>query len=236
VAVVPDEDWVASKDSIDDPYPEFKKQFGQQKIPSQMVKVSSLGQQAYLGNIAAGVVAKAGGIPWRIHNVPGGSDVFIGLDVTYDPATGQHLSASANIVLGDGTILASESVSLQQGEEFAVEDVIRVLKNLIRVYVKEEGHSPNHVVIHRDGKFYLDIDDLVERLEDASDFIPNFDLVEIRKSGNPRIAEYDGDSFEVPQKGVGFVAQDDNHAYLATTGNRNSRRGIPSERRAQFRW
>jgi hypothetical protein len=36
--------------------------------------------------------------------------VFIGLDVTYDP-TGQHLGASANVVLADGTILASQAVS-----------------------------------------------------------------------------------------------------------------------------
>lgn len=218
VAVVPDEDWVAEKDCIDDPYPEFKKQFGQQKIPSQMVVYSSLGKGAYLGNIAAGVVAKAGGIPWRVHEVPGGADVFVGLDVTYDPGTGQHLGASANIVLADGTILASESVSLQQGETFEVDDVIRILKNLIRAYVKEEGHPPNHVVIHRDGQYYLDRDDLVERLEEASDFIPKFDLVEIRKSGNPRIGEYADGSFEVAEKGVGFVSENGEHAYLATTG------------------
>jgi len=218
VAVVPDKDWVAEKESIDDPYPEFKKQFGQQKIPSQMVQVSNLGKRAYLGNIAAGIVAKSGGIPWRVHEVPGGADVFIGLDVTYDPGTGQHLGASANIVLADGTILASESVSLQQGETFEVDDVIRILKNLIRVYVKEEGSPPNHVVIHRDGQYYLDRDDLVERLEEASDFIPKFDLVEIRKSGNTRIGEYTGDSFEVAEKGVGFVSENGEHAYLATTG------------------
>lgn len=218
VAVVSDEGWAATKQDIDDPYDDFKKQFGQQKVPSQMVTKSSLNQQAYLGNIATGVVAKAGGIPWRVHDVPGGSDVFIGLDVTYDPETGQHIGASANIVLADGTILASESVSLQQGETFEVDDIIHVLKNLLRMYVDEEGHAPNHVVIHRDGQFYLDCDDLVDRLEDASDFIPNFDLVEIRKSGNPRIAEYIDDSFEVAEKGVGFVSDDDHHAFLATTG------------------
>lgn len=218
VAVVPDPDWVAQKDGIDDPYPELKTQLGQQKIPSQMVTVSSLGKDAYLGNIAAGVVAKAGGIPWRIDEVPGGADVFIGLDVTYDPETGQHLGASANIVLADGTILASESVSLQQGEKFQVDDIIGILKNLIRIYVKQEGHPPNHVVIHRDGQYYLDREDLVERLEEASEFIPKFDLVEIRKSGNPRIGEYTGDSFEVAEKGVGFVSQNGEHAYLATTG------------------
>lgn len=92
------------------------------------------------------------------------------------------------------------------------------LKNLLRVYVDEEGHTPTHVVIHRDGQFYLDCEDLVARLEDASEFIPTFDLVEIRKSGNPRIAEYTDDAFEVAEKGVGFVSDADQHAFLATTG------------------
>lgn len=218
VAVVPDPDWVSKKDRIDDPYPEFKTQFGQQKTPSQMVTISNLGKDYLLGNIAAGIVAKCGGIPWRIHEVPGGADVFIGLDVTYDHNTGQHLGASANVVLADGTILASESVSLQQGETFDVDDIMGILKNLLRMYVNEEGHPPKHLIIHRDGQFYLDIDDLVERLEDASEFFPKFDLVEIRKSGNPRIAEYTGEKFEVANKGVGFVSQCADHAYLATTG------------------
>jgi len=218
VAVVPDKAAVDDMDTVDDPYPEFKRQFGQRRVPSQMVAASSLDEPAYLGNIAAGVVAKAGGIPWRIDEVPGGGDVFVGLDVTYDPETGQHLGASANIVMADGTILASESVSLQQGETFEVDDVIDVLKDLIRVCVAEEGGPPSQVTIHRDGQFYLDVDDLVDRLEAASDFIPKFNLVEIRKSGNPRIAEYTGDDFEVASKGVGFVSRSGEHAYLATTG------------------
>jgi hypothetical protein len=218
VAIVPNRTDIPNLDSVDDPFPEFKKYFGEGKIPSQMVQVSSLNKQAYLGNIAAGVIAKTGGIPWRIHEVPGGSDVFVGLDVTYDPDTGQHLGASANIALADGTILASESVSLQQGETFDVDDVLRIMRNLIRVYVDEEGHPPDHVVIHRDGQFYLDLDDLISQLQDASDFIPKFDLVEIRKSGNPRIAEYRNGAYKVADKGIGFISENGNHSYLATTG------------------
>jgi argonaute-like protein implicated in RNA metabolism and viral defense len=218
VAVVPDKGWAAGQEGIDDPFDDFKKQFGQDKVPSQMVTESSLTEYAFLGNIATGVVAKAGGIPWRVHKIPGGADVFIGLDVTYDPETRQHVGASANIVMADGTILASESVSLQQGETFDVDDVIGILKNLIRVYVKEEGHAPNHVIIHRDGRFFLDIDELVARLNEASDFIPKFDLVEITKGGNPRIGEYNGSSFEVADKGVGFVSKYEEQAFLATTG------------------
>jgi hypothetical protein len=218
VAVVPDQDWLETTPDIDDPYPEFKRQWGQEKLPSQMIQVSNLDEESYLGNIASGLVAKCGGIPWRIHEVPGQTDVFIGLDVTYDPATGQHLGASANVVLADGTILASQSVSLQSGETFEIDDIVDIIKNLLSVYLREEGDTPRHVIIHRDGQYYLDVDDLAERLDQAAELIPKFDLVEVRKSGNPRIANYTGDTFEVANKGTGFVAQHAEHAYLATTG------------------
>lgn len=196
---MPDRDWVARKPTIDDPYPEFKQHFGQRTIPSQLVTIESLFDDNYIRNIAAGIGAKAGGIPWRIDEVPGGTDVFIGLDVTRDRATGQHLGASADIVIADGTVLAYESVSLQEGETFEVVDVLNIQKHLIRLYVDEARPSQAHVVIHRDGRLYLDKSDLVDGLEGASDFIPKFDLVEIRKSGNPRIGEYVGYSFVVSE-------------------------------------
>ncbi len=227
MAVVPDREWVQNQDTLDDPYPEFKRQFGQSKLPSQMVAVPNLSEEDYLGNIAAGLVAKCGGIPWRVHDVPGGTDVFIGLDVTYDSETDQHVGASANVVLGDGSVLASKSTSLQSGETFQIDDVVGVIKNLLNIYLKEEGGTPDHVVIHRDGKFYLDIEALVERLEKASDLIPKFDLVEIRKSGNPRIASYTGERFESANKGTAFQSANADHAYLATTGKPERLPGTP---------
>lgn len=227
VAVVPDQDWLETRSDIDDPYPEFKRQWGQEKLPSQMIQISNLDRESFLGNIVSGLVAKCGGIPWRIHDVPGNTDVFIGLDVTYDPGTGQHLGASANVVLADGTILASQSVALQSGETFEVDDIVDIIKNLLSVYLREEGGTPRHVIIHRDGQFYLDVEELVERLEQASDLIPKFDLVEVRKGGNPRIANYTGDKFEVANKGTGFVAQHADHAYLATTGAPENVPGTP---------
>ena len=227
VAVVPDPDWLAQYPDIADPYPEFKRQWGQAKVPSQMVLVSNLDEERYQANIASGLVAKCGGIPWRIHDVPGDTDVFIGLDVTYDPDTGLHRGASANVVLADGTILASQTVSLQAGETFEVDDVVDIIKTLLKVYASEENRSPNHIVIHRDGQFYLDVDDLVDRLDRGGDLIPKVDLVEIRKSGNPRIANYTGDAFEVANKGTGFVSNHTDHAYLATTGKPERLPGTP---------
>jgi hypothetical protein len=224
--VVPDED-KAEKADYDDPYPEFKRQLGQLGVPSQMVSVDNLGNDNYQGNICSSLIGKTGGVPWRIDNIPGDVDAFVGLDVTYDHDSKQHLGAAANVIMADGTILASEAVTKQAGETFDEDDVANVIKHVLEIFAKEEGRPPRHVVIHRDGKFYLDIENLIERLEKARDLIQRFDLVEIRKSGNPRIAAYDGSRFDTAAKGVAFHVHNGEHSYLTTTGGKESVPGTP---------
>jgi len=226
--VVPDEDEAAAAD-YDDPYPEFKRRLGQLGVPSQMISVDNLGDNDYRGNICSSLIGKAGGVPWRIDDVPGDVDAFVGLDVTYDHATQQHLGAAANVIMADGTILASEAVTKQAGETFDEDDVANVIKHVLEIFAEEEGQPPRHVVIHRDGKFYLDVENLIERLDKVRDLIPRFDLVEIRKSGNPRIAEYEeSDSrFEIADKGVAFHIHNGEHSYLTTTGGNEGSPGTP---------
>ncbi|WP_256299285.1 Piwi domain-containing protein [Haloarchaeobius salinus] len=226
--VVPDEDEAAEAD-YDDPYPEFKRRLGQLGVPSQMISVDNLGNDNYGGNICSSLIGKAGGVPWRIDDVPGGVDAFVGLDVTYDHATKQHLGAAANVIMADGTILASEAVTKQAGETFDEDDVANVIKHVLEIFAEEEGRPPRHVVIHRDGKFYLDVESLINRLDKARDLIQRFDLVEIRKSGNPRIAEYDGSNsrFDIADKGVAFHVHNGDHSYLTTTGGKEGSPGTP---------
>ncbi len=226
--VVPDKDKAAAAD-YDDPYPEFKRRLGQLGVPSQMVSVDNLGNDNYRGNICSSLLGKAGGVPWRIDDVPGDVDAFVGLDVTYDYATKQHLGAAANVIMADGTILASEVITKQAGETFDEDDVANVIKHVLEIFAKEEGRPPRHVVIHRDGKFYLDVESLINRLDKARDLIQRFDLVEIRKSGNPRIAEYDESKsrFDIADKGVAFHVHNGEHSYLTTTGGRESTPGTP---------
>jgi hypothetical protein len=226
--VVPDKDKAAAAD-YDDPYPEFKRRLGQLGVPSQMITIDNLGNDSYLGNISSSLVGKAGGVPWRIDDVPGDVDAFVGLDVTYDHATKQHLGAAANVIMADGTILASEAVTKQAGETFDEDDVANVIKHVLEIFAEEEGRPPRHVVIHRDGKFYLDIESLIKRLDKARDLIQRFDLVEIRKSGNPRIAEYDESKsrFDIADKGVAFHVHNGDHSYLTTTGGKEGSPGTP---------
>jgi len=224
--VVPDEDKAEQAD-YDDPYPEFKRQLGQLGVPSQMVSVDNLGNDNDKGNICSSLIGKTGGVPWRVDNIPGDVDAFVGLDVTYDHDSKQHLGAAANVIMADGTILASEAVTKQAGETFDEDDVANVIKHVLEIFAKEEGRPPRHVVIHRDGKFYLDIENLIDRLEKARDLIQRFDLVEIRKSGNPRIAAYDGSRFDTAAKGVAFHVHNGEHSYLTTTGGKENVPGTP---------
>lgn len=226
--VVPDADKAAAAD-YDDPYPEFKRRLGQLGVPSQMISIDNLGKDNYCGNICSSLIGKAGGVPWRIDDVPGDVDAFVGLDVTYDHTAKQHLGAAANVIMADGTILASEAVTKQAGETFDEDDVANVIKHVLEIFAEEEDRPPRHVVIHRDGKFYLDVESLINRLDKARDLIKRFDLVEIRKSGNPRIAAYNKSKshFDIADKGIAFHVHNGEYSYLTTTGGKEGSPGTP---------
>jgi hypothetical protein len=201
--------------TIDDPYGEFKKALGKQAIPSQMVRVDNLDNKWVVRNTALGIVAGAGGIPWRVNQMPGNADCFVGLDATRDPDTGQFLGASANVVLADGTVFVSKTQSLQSGETFDEEAVVDVLKDVHREFVRVEGEAPDNMVVHRDGRLFEDVDDILTPFEGAG---IDIDILDIRKSGAPRAAIRQNSQFQVDYKGRIFIAQNDDYGFLTTTG------------------
>lgn len=200
---------------IDDPYPEFKKGLGKQQVGSQMVVTKNLDTRWVMDNTAMGLIASAGGVPWRIDEMPGNADCFIGLDVTRDPETGQHLGASANVVYADGTVFASKTQTLQSGETFDEQSIVDVIKDVFQEFVRREGRSPDHIVIHRDGRLFEDAAEIQAPFEDAEVTI---DILDVRKSGAPRIARFENGEFSIDEKGRLFIAQDDTHGFIATTG------------------
>ena len=200
---------------IDDPYPEFKKSLGMQTIPSQMVQVENMDNNWVVRNTALGLIAAAGGVPWRVDEMPGEVDCFVGLDATRDPDTGRFLGASANVVLADGTVFVSKTQSLQTGETFDENAIIDVLKDVHREYVRATGDSPDNIVIHRDGRVFEDVQTILEPFEEADIEI---DVVDVRKSGAPRAAFRRDGKFEVDHKGRLFIAKHDDVGFLTTTG------------------
>ena len=201
--------------TIDDPYPEFKKALGKQTIPSQMVRVDNLDNKWVVRNTALGIVAGAGGVPWRVDQMPGDADCFVGLDATRDPETGQFLGASANVVLADGTVFVSKTQSLQSGETFDEDAVADVLKDVHREFVRVEGDSPDSIVVHRDGRLFEDVDAILAPFDGTG---IDIDILDIRKSGAPRAAFRHNDQFRVDHKGRLFIARNDDYGFLTTTG------------------
>lgn len=216
LAVVPSPDNEFVRDgTVDDPYPEFKKALGRQTIPSQMVRSDNLDSKWVVRNTALGLIAGAGGIPWRVDEMPGNVDCFVGLDATRDPETGQFLGASANVVLSDGTVFTSKSQSLQAGETFDEEAIVDVLKDVHREFVRETGESPDSIVVHRDGRLFEDVDAILEPFEGTG---IDIDVLDVRKSGAPRAAIYRNGRFRTDHKGRLFVARSDDYGFLTTTG------------------
>jgi len=201
--------------TIDDPYQEFKKALGKQTIPSQMVRVDNLDNKWVVRNTALGIVAGAGGVPWRVDQMPGDADCFVGLDATRDPDTGQFLGASANVVLADGTVFVSKTQSLQSGETFDEDAVVDVLKDVHREFVRAEGDSPNSIVVHRDGRLFEDVDAILAPFDGTG---IDIDILDIRKSGAPRAAFRRNGQFRVDHKGRIFIARNDDYGFLTTTG------------------
>jgi hypothetical protein len=212
VTVTPDQDQIENF-WIDDPFDEFKRVLTQRGIPTQNVQKSTvemlIGTDAGVGNerllnILSGTVAKAGGTPWRIDDMPGDTDAFLGLDVTRDPKSGQHAGASASVVLADGTVHAAQSTMFQEGETFETDDVSQSVRDLVYSVGRDHDNSINHVTLLRDGKVVEDVGAIREQ---TSSMGLELDVVGVRKSGQPRIARHNPDTgeFQIPDKGVAFV-------------------------------
>jgi hypothetical protein len=201
--------------TIDDPYKELKKALGKQSIPTQMVKAENLDNRWVHRNTALGLIGGAGGVPWRVDDMPGDVDCFIGLDATYDQQKDQYLGASANVVRADGTVFVSKSQSLQSGETFDEDVIIDVVQDVHREFVSRENKSPDHIVIHRDGRLFEDVDTILEPFAEAGIEI---DILDVRKSGAPREALYKNSEFRIDQKGRLFMEQGGDYGFLTTTG------------------
>jgi hypothetical protein len=222
LVVVPEPSTLPS--GVADSFDELKRVLMRDGVYSQMVKKPTVENLARTGsdlsndtflNILAGLVAKAEGTAWSVADLPGEADAYMGLDVTYDAASETHLGASASVVFNDGTTFAARSRTPQGGERFTTDDVTRFVRDLLRTFVQEHGRQFDHLVIHRDGRVVEDVETILDEL-DALD--ASIDIVGIRKSGVPRIAEYDGSAFTIADKGTAFLNPSQNESILTTTG------------------
>lgn len=236
VAVVPDKEQADSLPGMKDPFDELKRALMRRAIPSQMMMKSTLDEllavNASAGNfsfinVLSAIVAKAGGTPWVIGDLPGPTDAFMGLDVTRDEDN-QHAGASASVVLKNGAVFAAESTTLQSGEKFQTDHIEQFIRDLVHDFASSHEESISHVTVLRDGKIHEQVDTIREGL---SGMDIEFDMVGIRKTGQPRVATYEDDEFKIADKGLGFVDTDRGEAILHPWGipetTQNNQQGTP---------
>jgi argonaute-like protein implicated in RNA metabolism and viral defense len=102
----------------------------------------------------------------------------------------------------DGTTFAAESSTQQRGEKFLSEHIEQFVRDLVYDIADEQGEQPSRITIFRDGKVHEEVDQIRRGL---SNLTAEFDIVGVRKRGQPRVARFDGTSFEIANKGVAFV-------------------------------
>lgn len=170
---------------------------------------------SYFRNVAAGLFSKAGGQLVALKNLPGQSDLFIGLDMG---GTSLRFPGVSFLFSATGAQLGWQIADSQQGEKLKNNALSDLLYKCLRNYAQTHaGQKPKHIVLHRDGKFYEDLEQ-VKAFEQAHSL--KITVVEILKSGAPvlfrRILDKQGKKvFSNPSLGD-YALLEDNEAVLAT--------------------
>lgn len=207
-----------------DIYHEVKKALRQKRVDSQMAHIDTLGDDNALPNIALGLVAAAGGVPFTAEDsMPGEADLFIGIDVSHrypkDSDDRVHVAASTTSIYDDGTILGYTSANPQAGEKIPPGKLKDIVRQAIVGYKQERGSYPGHIVIHRDGFMNENLGPVKELLEE---FSITYDIVEIRKQSPARVLNLQGGQANVPDKGIAALNEKEAHAILASFGKPES--------------
>lgn len=137
-------------------------------------------QPSYYNNLAAGLFSKAGGILCALEDIPGDTELFVGLDLG---GIEQRAPGMAFLFTREGTHLGWQLADIQKGERLGDEVLKELLERSLGAFRRAyEGRNPKRITLHRDGRFF-------EALDVLLDFEQNHgigvDVLEIIKSGSP---------------------------------------------------
>jgi len=152
--------------------------------------------------------------PWKVVRMPQASyaeeDVaFVGLDAALLPKP----RFAGTIFDRQGILLGAHVVSIGQDEFASSEELCRVIEHLLGYYRQRMGQPPRHLIVHRDGEFK---DDLTGFRALSKEVGFSFNLVEVAKSGAPRIYQV-GNTAGTPSAGIAVVRDDIGLAYMNNT-------------------
>jgi len=191
-----------------------------------MITKSSLkkGWDKYIGrNLILGINAKLGYLSWRLQDMPGKAQAFIGLDF----GRKNHVTVAAAFLIDRTGRMIDWSTAKFDDYREALDRV--KLRNWLRefavLYHKQFQRQLQHLVIHRDGDVRDAEMDAIYDLQKHVAGIEQVDVVEVIKSGTCRAVEYNPKNpknSSNPEDGYAWEYAR-NEAVILTTGLRETK-------------
>lgn len=233
IAVIPDsKEEEYHKDH--NPYKRVKKQLVPRRIPSQMItyKTINKGWNKFVGyNLILGINAKMGYTSWKLKQLRGEAQAFLGLDI--GRKNGKAVAASAFLFNGEGQLLGWSNAELQAHREtFDRESLQNIILDLFSFYQTTYQKPLQHLVIHRDGELRNEEYDLLIELSTylQKNGLINLDVIEVIKHQTCRAVEVQQNireeehipTFHKPDKGY-IWEHCPNEALILTTGKQEAK-------------
>jgi len=186
-----------------DVYHHFKSLTIGQGIPSQVVYESTMNKSYALANIVLGILGKTGSIPFILANKIEYADLIVGIDIAR--VRKERLAGSIN-----ATAIARIYFSDGQFIKYVIHDAPlegeTIPDSILQSLFPSGEFSGKKVVIHRDGYFRGDEKQALRKW--ASKIGAEFFLVEIIKTGSPRLYAVSSGKILQPDKGSVFKISD----------------------------
>lgn len=180
-------------------------------IPSQVVQDSTLEKKYAVANVVLGLLGKTGNIPFTLANKMNGVDLVVGLDIARERKTrligSMNATAIARIYMSDGEFLRYVVHDAPLEGETIPEGVLQSL------FPKRDFEN-KRVIVHRDGYFRGGERNTLQAW--GRNIGATFQLVEVIKSGTPRIYGFDGSGACMPQKGM-MLRLSDREAFVVSS-------------------
>ncbi len=211
LAIFPDE---MTDDEYDEnnAYYNFKSLTINQGIPSQVVYKSTMEQNYATANIVLGIIGKTGSIPFVLADGQiNYADLIVGIDIARrrkEKLVGSiNTAATARVYLNNGEFLRYSIHDAQlEGET--------IPKKALQSLFPSKDFGNKRVIIHRDGYFRGDEKESLKKW--GNEINAEFFLVEIIKTGTPRLYMTNGKEMLQPDKGTVFKISD-TEAFLVSS-------------------
>lgn len=195
----------------DTAYYAWKQETVRQGLPNQVINHGTLGNEYALDNIALGLFAKMGGVPYLLAEPLPYADRVVGLDigrVSKERAGGtMSIAASTHLYGSDGRLIGYRLQNTNvEGET--------IPPHALRHMFPAEAYGDKHILVHRDGPFRGDEIDVLKDI--GRDIGSAFHLIEVRKKGAPRLYDVTDGTVEQPSKGD-HVRMSDRAAYVVSS-------------------